>query len=240
MLRPVTAPPRPARAVLGALIVLAVDAALLAAGLGGLRALAHEPRAWALLAAWAAGGLVTAARRPARPPDVALSKPDPLTMVVLLLVPLLTPMLGAFAARRGWVMLPAAGVVSWIGVALAAAGLALRVASILRLGARFSPLVAVQHEHALETAGPYAWVRHPGYSGALIACLGGAVAFGSAAVLPLVALMLVAELARIRAEERVLASHFGEAWNAYAARTGALVPFLGRARRGAAPAAPPA
>jgi protein-S-isoprenylcysteine O-methyltransferase Ste14 len=120
--------------------------------------------------------------------------------------------------------------VSWTGIALTAAGLWLRIAAMVRLGPRFSPLVAVQREHVLETSGPYAHVRHPGYLGALLTCLGGALAFGSAAALPLVALMLAAQLARVRREERVLAEHFGERWRAYAARTGALLPVLGRGR----------
>jgi protein-S-isoprenylcysteine O-methyltransferase Ste14 len=119
---------------------------------------------------------------------------------------------------------------SWIAIAVVAAGLGFRVAAMLRLRHRFSPVMAVQHEHELETEGPYAWVRHPGYLGALLSCLGGALAFGSVAALPLVALMLWAQLTRLRREERLLASHFGERWHAYAARTGALVPMLGRVR----------
>ncbi len=196
------------------LLVLAVDAALLALGVGGFGALAREPRALALLAIWGTSGLVLARLRPVRGHDEAVTERDPVPMLVLLLVPLVTPAAGAWAARRGWAVLPYAGAVSWVAIALVAAGLALRIAAMARLGPRFSPLVAVQREHALETAGPYAWVRHPGYLGALLACLGGALAFGSAAALPLFALMLAAQLARVRREERLLASRFGGAWTA--------------------------
>jgi protein-S-isoprenylcysteine O-methyltransferase Ste14 len=217
------------RSVLMPLLVLALDAALLALGLGSLSAL-RDPRAIALLAIWGAGGIVLAWQRPVKNHDAKQARPDPRSMLVLFFVPLLAPPLGAFAAREHWAMLASARAVSWIAIGIVAAGLALRIAAMLRLRHRFSPVLAVQHDHELETEGPYAWVRHPGYLGALLSCFGGALAFGSAAALPLVALMLWAQLTRVRREERLLATHFGEAWRAYAARTGALLPMLGRVR----------
>ncbi len=217
-------PPPLVRAFVGALLAAALDAALLAAGLGGFERLAHEPRAIALVAIGFVGSLVLAVSRPASGQDVAAARRDPLVMALLLVVPLVTPMLGAMAAQRALLTLPHANTVSWIAVATVAAGLALRIAAMRQLGARFSPLVAVQRTHALETRGLYAHVRHPGYAGALLACLGGSLAFGSGAALPLVAVMLAAQLARIRAEESLLAEHFGDAWRAYAARSGALLP----------------
>ena len=79
-------------------------------------------------------------------------------------------------------------------------------------------------EHALETSGWYAFVRHPGYLGALLASWGAAVAFGSALALPLAGVLTLVQLDRVRREERLLAGHFGEAWSEYARRTGALLP----------------
>jgi protein-S-isoprenylcysteine O-methyltransferase Ste14 len=206
------------------LLTLALDAALLALAFGGSRAMLRDPRALALLGIWCAGNIVLAVVRPVRGQDVVRSERDVGHLVVLALVPLVAPAVGAWAAHRGWATVPWARAVSWIAVGVTAAGLALRVASMRRLGARFSPLVAVQRVHPLETGGPYAWVRHPGYLGALLACLGGSLAFGSAFALPLVALMLGVQWSRIRHEEAVLAGHFGPAWTAYAARTGALLP----------------
>ena len=220
----------PVVAVALALVVLALDAALLALGLGGVEWLWRDPRAIALLVLWGAGGIALALLRPVRGQDVTESKPDPGPMVVLFFVPLLTPMVGAWAGSHAWAVLPWANTISWAGVALVGAGLALRVVAMNTLGPRFSPLVALQREHALETRGPYAFVRHPGYLGALLACLGASVAFASAAALALPALMLVAQLSRVRAEEALLARHFGEAWRDYASRTGALAPRLFRAR----------
>src|SRR5690349_11667939 len=125
--------PAAVRSIVMPTLVLALDAALLALALGGVAALAHEPRALALLAIWGAGGFVLARLRPVRGQDVATSRRDPLPMILLLLVPLVTPAIGAWVARRGWLLLPgpAAAALGWTGVALAAAGLALRITAML-------------------------------------------------------------------------------------------------------------
>lgn len=216
--------PHPLRSIASALVVLALDAALLALGLGDPALLLRDPRALALLVVWGAAGVTLALLRPVRGQDAAATSPDPFVMLALFVLPLAAAPLGAFGARHALATLPWATTVSWCGVGLAAAGLALRIAAMARLGRRFSPVVALQKGHTLETGGPYALVRHPGYLGALLACLGGSVAFGSGLALPLPALMLAAQLARIRREERMLAVRFSDDWARYAARTGALLP----------------
>lgn len=216
--------------VLRSFLVLALDAALLALGLGGRAALLHEPRALALLAAWGIGGAALAAKAPVRGGETVAVEKDPGVMVILFFAPLLTPLVAALGAQHHLWRLPGAPAWGWAGVALAACGFALRIAAMSQLGTRFSPLVAVQREHTLETRGLYGAIRHPGYLGALLGCLGSALAFDSALALPLFAIMLGAELARVRREEVLLARHFGAQWGAYAARTGALWPraFGGR------------
>ena len=220
--------PQPLRPLLAALLVLAIEGALLALALGGLRALAGEPRALALLAISALGAATLARVRPSRGQQVTRAERDPAVMLALLALPLATPPVAALGLRLGLAALPGARALGWAGVALAAAGVALRIAAMRQLGTRFSPLVALQRQHALETRGLYARVRHPGYLGSLLATLGSALAFGGALALPLVVLMLAAQAARIRREEALLAERFGGEWTAYAARTGALLPRLGR------------
>lgn len=213
--------------VLRALVALAFEAALLAWGLGGFDALARSPRALALLAIWGVTGLTLSITRPVRSNDTARAERDPAPLVVLALVPLAIPGVAAYGARAGVWLLPAPDVIGWAGVALSALGLWIRVSAMRQLGARFSPLVALQREHALETTGWYAHVRHPGYLGALLASLGAAVTFGSALALPLLAVMALFQWQRVRHEEALLAGHFGDDWRAYAERTGALLPRLG-------------
>ena len=220
--------PRPPAPVIVArtLVVLVLESALLAWGLGGVRALIGSPRALALIAIWGVVGLVLGFARPARGQDIVRAEKDPLAMLVLALVPLAIPGVAAWGGRLGTWPLPAPELLGWLGVALSALGLGIRVAAMRQLGVRFSPLLAVQREHALETTGWYARVRHPGYLGSLLASWGAAIAFGSAMALPLALLMTAFQWDRVRREERLLEGQFGDAWRAYAARTGALLPRL--------------
>jgi len=215
--------------VVRALVALGVEAALLAWGLGGFGALAASPRALALLAIWGVVGVTLTVSRSARGQDIVRAERDPLAMAALALLPLAIPPVAAWGGRLGLWPLPAAGVLGWLGVALSALGLALRVSAMRQLGARFSPLLAVQREHALETTGWYAVVRHPGYLGSLVASWGAAIVFGSGLALPLALAMTLFQADRVRREERLLEGQFGDVWRAYASRTGALLP---RPRRG--------
>ena len=219
----------PLLSLLGSLAMLALDAALLAVGVGGAHALLHHPRAVGLLVVWAAGyGALAGLRRP-RPRDAVARRADQrFVLATLVLVPLATPLLSAWAERAGLWPLPGGPALRWAGVALAGAGFLLRVLAIGRLGTRFSPLIEVQHGHALETGGAYAWMRHPGYTGACVANLGAILAFGSAATLPLTLVMALATGARVRREEAALELAFGEEYRRYRERVGRYWPRPGR------------
>jgi protein-S-isoprenylcysteine O-methyltransferase Ste14 len=207
-----------------ALAVTALDAALLALALGGLAPLVAHPRAPALLALWAAGAVALALLRPVRGHDAVAVERDPAWVLASLFVlPLLTPPAAALGERMSLWPLPG-GALGWLGVALSGLGLALRIAAMAQLGPRFSPLVALQREHALEMRGLYAHIRHPGYLGAWTASLGGALAFGSALGLPLVAAMGLLLQARAAREESLLERHFGAEYRRYRARTGRFLP----------------
>lgn len=230
-----TARPSFVRALFFTLLALLIEGTLLALALGGVPALlAHAP-ALALIAVWTASNFTLAVLRPVGPQDVARRVADaPLVMLALFVVPLLATPASALGERLGiatgpWAAIPAgaATAIVWCGVALAAIGLAIRISAMRRLGARFSPRIALQRAHALETDGLYARIRHPGYLGAMLATLGGVLAFRSMLAWPLVALMYVAEAARARREEALLEEHFGDAWRAYAKRTGRFLPRLG-------------
>jgi protein-S-isoprenylcysteine O-methyltransferase Ste14 len=116
--------------------------------------------------------------------------------------------------------------IRWIGVVLFAAGGALRLWPVFVLGRRFSGLVAIQPGHRLVTGGVYAVIRHPSYLGLLVNALGWGLAFRSGVGVLLTALMILPVVARIRAEERLLRTEFGDAYDAYRARTSRLVPGL--------------
>ena len=208
-----------------ALIAAALDAVLLALALGGWRALASHPRALALLACWAISGVVLAALRPSRSREVvAEARESRLLLVALGLIPLAIPPLAAWSERAGWGALPGGAALRWAGVGMAALGLLMRVIAMRQLGARFSPLLSVQPGHVLETRGLYARIRHPGYLGAWLAALGATLAFGSGPVLAAVLVFGALLATRARREEALLEQHFGDAWRAHRARTGAFLP----------------
>jgi len=114
----------------------------------------------------------------------------------------------------------------WIGVLLFAAGGALRLWPVFVLGERFSGLVAIQPGHQLVTSGVYGVIRHPSYLGALIYSLGWGLAFRSGVGVLLAALLVPPLIARMNAEEMLLASHFGAEYEAYRARTSRLIPGI--------------
>ncbi|MBV9431568.1 MAG: isoprenylcysteine carboxylmethyltransferase family protein [Hyphomicrobiales bacterium] len=145
--------------------------------------------------------------------------------VLAVLVPLgiLIGFLPAYTDRRGFWTLDG-DAIRWLGVMLFATGGALRLWPVFVLGRRFSGLVAIQEGHRLVTDGVYGVVRHPSYLGLLISSLGWVLVFRSGVGIILVAAMIAPLLARIRAEDRLLRSHFGSEYEAYSSRTAKLIP----------------
>jgi protein-S-isoprenylcysteine O-methyltransferase Ste14 len=114
-----------------------------------------------------------------------------------------------------------------VGFALTAFGLGLRYGAIWSLGRRFTWQVSILDEHELMQEGVFSVLRHPSYSGGLIALLGAPLAFGCWPPLVIAALThLPITLHRIQLEERVLGEHFGPAYRDYSRRTYRLIPFL--------------
>jgi protein-S-isoprenylcysteine O-methyltransferase Ste14 len=114
----------------------------------------------------------------------------------------------------------------WLGVVLFATGGALRLWPVFVLGHRFSGLVAIQPGHTLVTSGVYGVIRHPSYLGLLVNALGWGLAFRAGVGVLLTAFMIPPLLARIRAEERLLRTQFGDEYGVYCARTSRLLPGL--------------
>jgi protein-S-isoprenylcysteine O-methyltransferase Ste14 len=119
------------------------------------------------------------------------------------------------------------------GVALAGAVLALTGAVLAawakaHLGRLFSTQLGVQKDHQLITNGPYAIVRHPIYLGVIDFLIGSALFWNDIALLGVAALFVVWFTAQLRVEERFFANHFGEEWEEYRSRTGALFPRIRR------------
>jgi protein-S-isoprenylcysteine O-methyltransferase Ste14 len=120
---------------------------------------------------------------------------------------------------------PAGPVFPLIGVVITALGLALAVAARRQLADNWSASVQIKQNHALIRGGLYRYMRHPIYSGILLAVLGSALAIGEIRCLLAFALILIALLIKSRHEETRLRRFFPD-YDGYAAATAALIPFL--------------
>jgi protein-S-isoprenylcysteine O-methyltransferase Ste14 len=115
----------------------------------------------------------------------------------------------------------------WVGAAVAAAGMALRVWSIATLGRYFTYVVKVSPDQKVVDAGPYRLIRHPSYAGALLTGVGIGLSLRlGAAPLIIGATSLAGYWIRMAVEERALAGGIGEAYRAYMGRTKRLIPFV--------------
>jgi protein-S-isoprenylcysteine O-methyltransferase Ste14 len=114
-----------------------------------------------------------------------------------------------------------------VGMLLFAAGAALRWASFWALGQYFTFTVDVSADQNVVTRGPYRALRHPGYTGGLLAMIGMGVIYANwvglaGFVLP----CLVIIIWRIRIEEAALLKTTGAPYRAYAAHHKRLVPLI--------------
>jgi len=135
---------------------------------------------------------------------------------------------GSFLNERLFPRLPA---VLWAGALLTAIGLLFAVWARLQLGRNWSASVTIKQDHELIVTGPYALVRHPIYTGLLMAIIGSAMARGEWRGLLAVLIAWAALWRKLRIEERWMADHFGQRYDGYRRRVPALVPTRGWARR---------
>jgi protein-S-isoprenylcysteine O-methyltransferase Ste14 len=117
--------------------------------------------------------------------------------------------------------------IQWLGIAIASAGILLRIIAFRTLGRYYTrTLVTVTGQGVVER-GPYRYVRHPGYLSTLLIWVGAAAGFGFL-LPPLLELVLLVPVYayRIRVEESMLLKHLGSEYSSYRARSWRLVPFV--------------
>jgi protein-S-isoprenylcysteine O-methyltransferase Ste14 len=118
----------------------------------------------------------------------------------------------------------AAGVLS---VAAAVGSVWLIMSALKTLGKEWSLTARLVEGHQLATGGPYAYVRHPIYTGMLGMLLATGLAISHwAALLGALVVFFVGTVIRVRSEERLLRGAFGEKFEAYAQRVPAIFPGL--------------
>jgi len=87
-------------------------------------------------------------------------------------------------------------------------------------------VITVTRDHELIRTGPYAVVRHPIYSGFMLATLGTAIAFGEVSGLLAVLLVVAAWGYKASLEESAMLEQFGAQYEAYRRDVKGLVPYV--------------
>lgn len=127
--------------------------------------------------------------------------------------------LAGIALLPGWLFYP--------GIALMLLGIFLRQWSIALLGGSFSVLVSVREGQAIIRKGPYRYVRHPSYTGAIMIFTGiGLAILSLGALLVLLLASCIVYGYRIHVEEKALVSKFGDEYQLYRKETKMLIPFV--------------
>lgn len=113
----------------------------------------------------------------------------------------------------------------WVGVWLCVAGIGFAVWARVYLGRNWGMPMSLRQGHELVTSGPYAYVRHPIYTGLMLAMIGSAVTEGLLWLL-LFAFYFAYFLVGARTEEKMMVAQFPDAYPAYRRRTKMLIPFV--------------
>lgn len=130
--------------------------------------------------------------------------------------------------------LPVLGVFLWSQTAAiqllaevsAVLGLVILIWSRIVLGRNWSGIVVLKEDHELVTSGPYAYVRHPIYTGISLLFLGTVLLYGSVGSVCAFLLFFYAFYSRSFLEEALMMRQFPNAYPAYKAHTKAIIPFL--------------
>jgi protein-S-isoprenylcysteine O-methyltransferase len=162
-------------------------------------------------------------------------KQDRSTLGMIWFVIAVSAAAGVFIARSasrwegilGLFDLPGGTWILVVAVALFVAGLALRWWAIVTLGRFFTVDVTIEQDHELVERGPFRWVRHPSYTGVIIAFLGWSLTLGNwAAIVVVLVPIFIAFIRRMKVEEAALQRALGERYVAYMRRTKRLIPGI--------------
>lgn len=135
---------------------------------------------------------------------------------------------GVYAAThwRG-AALPHQQLLSVAGLLLFTIGITVRWWAIITLGRFFTVDVQIATDHQLVERGPFRFVRHPSYTGVLLAFVGFALSLANwAAMLLIIVPIFCAFLRRMSVEEQALSRALGDDYVGYMRRTKRLLPGL--------------
>jgi protein-S-isoprenylcysteine O-methyltransferase Ste14 len=156
------------------------------------------------------------------------TKQDHSTLGIIWLVIAVSIMVGVFVALNFTAAaLPYGRMFATAGVVLFISGLLLRWWAIITLGRFFTVDVTIEKDHELVERGPFRVVRHPSYTGVLLAFVGFALSLCNwAALLAILLPIGAAFIHRMNVEEDALSHALGSHYAEYMKRTKRLVPFV--------------
>jgi protein-S-isoprenylcysteine O-methyltransferase Ste14 len=127
--------------------------------------------------------------------------------------------LGHHVVNRSYALAVTGVALTWIGISIA-------LWARWHLGQYWSARVTLKEDHQLIRTGPYAYFRHPIYSGIDLAAIGGALAIDDWRCVAGVCLIIVGYWIKAKKEESMLLAQFGEAFKEHRRNTGFLIPKL--------------
>jgi protein-S-isoprenylcysteine O-methyltransferase Ste14 len=113
-----------------------------------------------------------------------------------------------------------------LGIAITAAGIAFAFWARAYLGSNWSSAVTVKVGHELVRSGPYRFVRHPIYTGLILALFGTGIVRHQVRGVIAVVLAYIGFKIKSKIEERTMINTFGAQYDEYSRTTGAIVPRL--------------
>jgi protein-S-isoprenylcysteine O-methyltransferase Ste14 len=111
-----------------------------------------------------------------------------------------------------------------LGVVLTWSGIGLAIWARYHLAEYWSARITIKEDHQLIRTGPYARLRHPIYSGLVLATIGSALVIDEWRCVLGVGLVLTGYWFKARKEEAMLSQQFGDAFREHQKHTGFLIP----------------
>jgi protein-S-isoprenylcysteine O-methyltransferase Ste14 len=112
----------------------------------------------------------------------------------------------------------------WLGLVLVCCGLGFATWARVHLGKLWSAQITLKQGHQIIRSGPYRIVRHPIYTGILVAIVGTVLIRNTLAALLALPFFITGFVLKLRQEERLLLENFGPAYRAYQADVPPLIP----------------
>jgi protein-S-isoprenylcysteine O-methyltransferase Ste14 len=120
---------------------------------------------------------------------------------------------------------PQSTVLDWAGAALSVVGVGFAIWARMHLGRNWSPRPAAKEHYELVITGPYAYVRHPIYTGLILMAFGTALT-GSIWGIGVCIVAILIFVSRIGREEKIMLELFPDAYPNYQAGTKKLIPWV--------------